>query len=869
MLGQTISHYRITQKLGAGGMGVVYKAIDLKLERVVALKFLPQDMVVTSSDRERLLREARAASMLDHPNIGVIHGIEESEDRQFFIVMGYYEGMTLAERLDRGVVPIREALDLAMQIARGLSAAHARNIVHRDVKPSNVIITQDNVVKIVDFGLARVVASASATQSMSLTGTLPYMAPEQILGEPVDQRSDVWALGVVLVQMITGSHPFVRPNTAAMTFAILNQAPSALDAVPDPVRPLIYRTLSKKPEHRQANASELLSDLEAARAQITATPPVAESPTLTNLSPRELKKMVQNASTPRWNSGGTRWVTRAALAVMTLLLVATVVMLLPPVREKMAGLAYASSEKHIVVLPFTNAGTDRDFDPVVEGFTDSLTNELSNLQAAQNSLWVVPASAVRSRGISDASSAFRELGATVAVEGHMRHKGPGVVVTADVVDTKRMRQLGAFEVENDAGDLAAAQNETVIRLARLLKVSMSSDFINITRSSSPDSYALYLKALGYMGRSDKPGNIDLAIAALKEALPKNSKFALGYASLGEAYRLKFNDDNNPEWVSESTANCQRAIDINDKLSVAHVTLGRLNEMLGKYDIALSEFQKALDIEPQSAEALIGMAMVSAAAKNPTKAEEYFKQAIALRPDYWGGYTILADFYDRQKRFPEAIAAYKRAIELTPDNPLAYNDLAVLYLEGSDSASQANAEVTLRKSLQIAPTYKAFANLGWLYLTQHRYAEAAEVTEEALAIDDKDWRVWANLYVAYIWLKDEPKIAFTRGKTISALERFALLDSKDATVQSMMSSFYAEDSQREKALSHLNAALALAPKDPNVLADVSETYYFLGERHRAVHFAEESMRQGATLEDLHQRPYLQPVLNDPSFRPRGK
>src|ERR1700759_1229890 len=333
MLGQTISHYRITQKLGAGGMGVVYKALDLTLERTVALKFLPPDMVVTSADRERMLREARAASMLDHPNIGVIHGLEESGDRQFFIVMGYYEGMTLSEKLDRGVIPAREALDLAIQIARGLSAAHARNIVHRDIKPSNVIITQDNVAKIVDFGLARVVASASATQSMSLTGTLPYMAPEQILGEPVDQRSDVWALGVVLVQMITGSHPFVRPNTPAMTFAILNQPPSALDAVPDAVQPLIYRTLSKKAEHRQANATELLGQLEDARARLTATPTKSDHPTDTiSLSPRELKLLKDNASTPRWSTGGTRWATRAALAVITLLLVATAVMLLPPVR---------------------------------------------------------------------------------------------------------------------------------------------------------------------------------------------------------------------------------------------------------------------------------------------------------------------------------------------------------------------------------------------------------------------------------------------------------------------------------------------------------------------------------------------------------
>jgi serine/threonine protein kinase len=171
VLDQTISHYRISQKLGAGGMGVVYQAVDLKLERTVVLKFLPHEMVVSDADKERLLREARSASALDHPNIGVIYGIEESDDQQLFIVMAYYEGDTLARRLNRGVLSLRESLDLAIQIARGLSAAHARNIVHLDIKPSNIIITKDNVAKIVDVRLARVVASASVTQTISLTGT--------------------------------------------------------------------------------------------------------------------------------------------------------------------------------------------------------------------------------------------------------------------------------------------------------------------------------------------------------------------------------------------------------------------------------------------------------------------------------------------------------------------------------------------------------------------------------------------------------------------------------------------------------------------------------------------------------------------------
>src|SRR5579871_1521096 len=514
MLGQTISHYRITQKLGAGGMGVVYKAIDLKLERTVALKFLPQDMVVTGQDGERLLREARAASTLDHPNIGVIHGLEESEDRQFFIVMGYYDGMTLAEKLDRGVMPLREALDLAIQIARGLGAAHARNIVHRDIKPSNVIITPDNVAKIVDFGLARVVASASATQSISLTGTLPYMAPEQILGEPVDQRSDVWALGVVLVQMLTGSHPFVRPNTAAMTFAILNQAPSALDAVPEAVQPLIYRTLSKRPEHRQANASELLADLEEARAKITAAPPVSEHPTVAtrDLSPRELKLLREHAATPRWNDNSPSWGTRAALVAMILLLMLTGILLIPPVREELAGLVYASNEKHIAVLPFKNVG-DPQYEMVTEGFNGSLTNRLSNLEAAQKTLWVVPTSEVRSHNINDASAALRILGATMVVEGTVKHNNGAVHITMDLVDSKRVRQIGAVDLESDSGDMAQLENDAVAHLARLMKVRVPEVDSKESEPTTPSAYESYLKALGLLERYDKPGNVDQAIVA--------------------------------------------------------------------------------------------------------------------------------------------------------------------------------------------------------------------------------------------------------------------------------------------------------------------------------------------------------------------
>ncbi|MGA2811125.1 MAG: serine/threonine-protein kinase, partial [Candidatus Acidiferrum sp.] len=497
MIGQTIAHYRITGKLGAGGMGVVYKATDLKLERTVALKFLPHDSTINESEKERLRREARAASSLDHANIGVIYGIEESADGQIFIVMGYYEGETLAQKIARGLLPVSESVEIAMQIAGGLASAHARNIVHRDIKPSNIIVTHEKVVKIVDFGLARIAASVSATQSITTTGTLPYMAPEQILGEPIDQRSDVWALGVILVQMLTGSHPFLRPNTGAMTFAILNQPPTAIDAVIPLLQPIVLRALSKLPAHRYAGGREILGDLGAAKSQMSGATPAGDPPTATKaVDMREFEEMMANATTPRWTAppapspstgsaqadpavyrsiyapgGRGRGSLYAGFAALSLALLAAAALLFSPaVRLRLADLFSTGEEKHIAVLPIDNVGDDPANAAVADGLMDSLTGKLSNLDETQRSLWVVPASVVRSHKVTDPSAAFRDLGATMVVKGKLQHAGTAIQLSVDLIDAKGLREIGSATLENGGGDLAALQNDAVTRLARMMHI---------------------------------------------------------------------------------------------------------------------------------------------------------------------------------------------------------------------------------------------------------------------------------------------------------------------------------------------------------------------------------------------------------------
>ena len=262
MIGSLIAHYRIEEKLGEGGMGAVYRALDTKLGRSVALKFIRGSVDISETSRKALVDEARAASALDHPNIGTIFGIEDTPDGLRFIVMAYYEGETLARKLRRGPLPCKEAASIGLQIASGLAEAHRHNIIHRDIKPSNIILTGQGLVKIVDFGIARIVHSESSTQSAGIPGTAAYMSPEQAQGKFLDRRTDLWSLGTVLYEMVSGRRAFAADSVPATVFAIVHESPPPLEEeVPGNLRSIVDRALARQPEHRYQSAGEMIQDL--------------------------------------------------------------------------------------------------------------------------------------------------------------------------------------------------------------------------------------------------------------------------------------------------------------------------------------------------------------------------------------------------------------------------------------------------------------------------------------------------------------------------------------------------------------------------------------------------------------------------------
>jgi serine/threonine-protein kinase len=876
--GDLVGKYKILGMAGAGGMGVVYRALDVKLERTVALKFLPEHLVSTSDDKERFLREARTASSLDHPNIGVIHGLEETGHRSF-IVMAYYAGETLAQKMRHGPLPLTEAVDIAIQIGEGLAAAHAGAVVHRDIKPSNVILTQSGAAKIVDFGLARL-ASTGTTQSISTAGTVGYMSPEQTVGKFVDQRTDIWSLGIVLAEMVTGKNPFSRDTPAATIFAILNEAPRSMDEMPDEIPidllGVIYRALSKEPATRYQSCREMLADLKEVRSRLdpapTATTPTASRPSTrsSSLSASELRKHVEQASRPVWGTAtapAPRW-HRWVLGVGVAAVVVAVLSFMPPVRDRVAGW-FSRPEEHIAVLPFENVGHDPANEEVSAGLMDSLASRLTNLEAGKQSLWVVPTSEVRRQKIADPASALRELGATVAVEGSLRRDGQTIHLTVNLVNTKTLRQIGSVTLEDRAGDFSSLEDEVVTRLAKLMHVEMTPEMLRAGGGAvNAGAYELYLKALGYTQRYDKAGNLDLAIAALNNAVKADPRFALGFAQLGDAYRLKYQLDKDKKWIEEALANCQKAQQLDDRLPAVYVTLGKIHRITGKYDLALQEYQRALQLDQRNADAVIGLAMSYDSAGRTADAEAALRKAIALRPDSWDGYNSLGAFLDNHQRYDEAIAQYRHAIELTPDNAALYLNLGAAYSDMGEKHF-AEAEQMLRKSIALEPSYPAYANLGYLYNEEQKYAAAAAATEKALQLNDKEYVVWGNLAIAYEGLKDKEQAGKAWDREAVVLEEVVRDTPRDAAAQSTLGLLYAKKKLREKAILRIQSALALSPDDPGVLENVGEAYEDLGDRPQALQYIEKSLQKGYVLGDLKKIPDLQGLLSDPRFRPSGK
>ena len=882
--GDTVADdYLVIGLAGAGGMGVVYRAKDLKLERVVALKFLPPEVDVSSHEKERFLREARTASSLDHPNIGVIHGIEETPDGSTFIIMAFYEGQSLAEKMRSGPLTPAEAVDIAIQVASGLHAAHHHRVVHRDIKPSNVMLAEPvsgapvpaGVVKIVDFGLAQIMSDRTASGT-GIEGTVRYMAPEQSIGGVVDHSADQWALGVVLAEMLTGSHPF-ESETVGATFAAILNKPPALDGVPVELQRIIYKALAKEPANRYASCEEMRRELEAVRPLLAAAP-AAEAPAHSShwnpisgrswrTSSAQRERSLASGSSVTIEAERTRGRIAWAIAAVLIVIVLVVGGLLAP--RFGAPTPFTAQEKHIAVLPFDNIGNNPENRVLIEGLMDSLAGKLSNLQVGNKQLWVIPSSEVRRRGIAEPGEARRQLGATLVVKGSVQRDGSDVHLNVNLIDARTLRQIGSAELDDPSGDLAALENDAVARLAELMDAAAPaaarSKAPHAGSSSTPVAYEEYLTALAYMERHDKQGNLALAEAALKKAVRIDAGFALGYAQLGEVYRLKYQVDQDPRWLAQAEANCKKAIELDPSLPATYATLGMIHDLRGNHELALEEFQQALKLEPNNVTAMSGLGRSYLRSGRTADAESAYQKAVKLKPQDWETYNSLGEFEQDQHKYSEAIKAYQQALQLTPDNAFVLLNLGGAYADSADPKLASAAEEALHKSIAIMPTYAAFANLGELYLNQHRFEEAASAIRRALAINGRSWPVWNDLLDISLWLHDPARVSEASAHVVALLDQASRTEPGDARLHAYLARAYAVRQEREKSLAEVDTVLTLSPENAENLAILADAYDALGERRAAVKTLTRALRLGAAAAGLRNDPMIQGVLADPAVR----
>ncbi|MFQ5652773.1 MAG: tetratricopeptide repeat protein [bacterium] len=870
MIDTTVSHYHILERLGEGGMGVVYKARDLNLDRFVALKFLSSHLSGKEQEKARFVQEAKAASALDHPNICTIHEIDQSEDEHLFISMAYYEGETLRERIKWGAIDLQQAVRLVVQIASGLARAHESEIIHRDIKPANIIITRQDEAKIVDFGLAKLAGSAGLTRSGETLGTAAYMSPEQIHGQEVDHRSDLFSLGIVFYEMVTGIHPFLGDYEPALMYGILYDDPKPLTGtngnVPAELEHILNRMLAKKPEERYQQTEELIEDLQALRAQLQSGTAAAA---VVQARPAAKKPEAKPAAS-RLTRFFPAQKQKAAGAFISVALLALVLVLgLPSSRQtvkRWLGVQTVPETRHIAVLAFTNVGGDPANQALCDGLVETLTSKLSQLEQFQGQLWVVPATEIRKSKITTAGEARQLYGASLVIAGSVQRFDSLLRLTINLIDANTLRQLESKMIDDPMTNVSILQDEAVVVLAEMLNVQMTPQTRRVLHAGAttvPGAYEFYLRGRGTLQRYDRVENIDAAIELFERALRADSSYALAYAGLGEAYLRKFQATKEVSLVDLAVQDCERALQIDRLLPAAHVTLGLLHAETGQYQQALEAFQQALELDSHNVDAHRGRARAFMAQGQLDEAEAIYKKAISLKPDYWGGYNDLGVFYFRHGRYEEAIPQFQHVVELTPRNAKGYRNLGSMYFTLN---RHEEAIANYNKALEIQPGYSISSNLATLYFQQGDYAKAARMYEKALEMRDTDYRVWGYLASAYRQSPGEAHKA--QEATKRAVERADAqwqVNPHDPNVLLSLAGYYSDLGQQDKSLSLLRQAAAVQSKDVAVMYAIGYVYEQLNQRDEALKWIGRALANGHDPAQIEKNPRLRDLRADARFQ----
>ena len=845
-------------------MGSVYKAVDRELDRFVAIKVIRPGLVADPSAVQRFKQELLLGSKVSHKHILRIHDLGEVEGLKF-ISMAYVDGEDLHTVLRReGRLPLDRAMGIARQVADALAAAHAEGVVHRDLKPHNILIDRSGAAFISDFGLAKSLVSApDMTRSGELLGTPRYMAPEQVSGGPLDHRVDLYAFGLILYEMVTGTVPFRGDSAIQELLARVQHKPPDPSIVnpdlPKALSEVILRCLETNPSARYQSADEILNALDDS----------FEAPSGSRKSLRRTQSVHAPLALPapsRWP--GRRLLSAGAAAIVLLGAGAWIAWRLTHDQgaQPTTGVSSApaapspAAARFLAVLPFRVLG-DQQLRYVGDGVVEALSSRLFQLDGV---------SVVSSRDVEQAreapslDAAARTLGANLVVEGTVQAAGDNLRLVVNLHDIPGKRQIWSQQFTGTRDTLFSLQDSIYDGLVSALALSPRPDALahaNERPTDNIEAYDSYLKGRDALRSAQDPNQLKRAINFFEQAIKQDSGFALAHAGLADASLVMYQEHRDSFWVERARAAAIRARELDERLPEVHYSLGSVYADSGKYNEAVTVLRRALELAPNSDEAHRRLGIAYQALGRKTEAIGALQKAVGVNPYFWVNHNALGDAFLQFADFDKAIEEFRRVTELEPKNPVGYGNIGSAYFSQGEWEKGIPA---FQQSLALQPHWLTYSSLGTAYFYLKRYPEAVKAFEEAVRLNPNDAITVGNLADGLRWAGDRARSHSTYETALSLAYKELQVNPRDSTTLAMVALYQAKRGDDGRGRDFIRRAREVDPRNSALLYYEAVVHTLGGREGAALDSLDKALAGGYSAREAAEDPELQPLTKVPRF-----
>lgn len=851
------TRYRIESILGQGGMGRVYKAFDKQLDRIVAIKVVRQGMMGSDEALQRFKQELLLASKVSHKNILRIHDMGEVGDVKF-ISMAYVEGQDLHQILhETPKLPFDRALNFARQLADALAAAHAEGVVHRDLKPQNILVGKDDHLYVSDFGLAKSFEEdAGMTRTGAFMGTPRYMSPEQVEGNPADQRSDIYSYGLILYEMSTGDVPFTGDSTLKLMYQRIQQIPKNPKLInpdlPDWFAGVVMRCLEKDPATRYQTANEILIDLQGER-----------SAAIPRGATRTVQIQIPGFAQRRWV-----WAVGAAVALAILSLA------IPAVRHLIVGkgsggtassvsrIPSLAEGRFVAVLPFRVLGDEKSLGYVAEGLNEALSAKLFQMQG----LHLASNAAAEQVSDKDATEKVaRALGANLIVTGMVQGSADNMRIIVNLDDVTSGKRTWSQEFSGVTKDLLSIEDQISAQLVTALAVKPTNEELAHAAERPTDNveaYDLYLRGRQAFRGPNSFKAPQTAIDYFQQAIQKDPGFALAYTGLADASLEMYVNTKDGFWAQKALNAAQRAEQLKDSLPEVHFSLGSVYQRTGRTAQAIVELKRGLELAPNSDGGYLRLGRAYLDSGEKDQAIATYNKGIQVNPYYPGLHIELGAAYFSIGQNDKAIDEFKRVTELEPDNVTGWNDLATAYAEMGRYDESSTA---YQKSIELSPSWMAYSNLGYVYMAQKQYPQAIQALEKSVELGPNQELAMGNLADAYRYSGQKDKANATYDNAISLAFKAMQVNPQDTEAMSDLGLYFAEKGDPGRGMQYIKRARGIDSKDVQLLIKQATVETLAGKASDAIRSLREALGKGYAVKDITESREFETLQNRPEFQ----